>query len=168
MLKDMKQFVPSEVCLSCDGCCRFKEEKSVFRPKVEGDEFASLADNIFPKAALDSGGHIKAIACTSGEYICTFFDPQKNTCKIYHFRPFECQLYPFVISREQKEIILNVHLPCPFVEQNMKNPVFSEYVEYLKEFFQRADVVDFIKKNSSLVSNYAAYEDELLPLFAIS
>ena len=51
MFSDLPQFVPQSVCLSCDGCCRFKEEQSSWRPKAVGDEKVQggLAEEIFSR-----------------------------------------------------------------------------------------------------------------------
>ena len=42
MKSNLNQFVPSEVCLHCDRCCRFKEENSAWRPKMAKEEIAQL------------------------------------------------------------------------------------------------------------------------------
>ncbi|MCI0405004.1 MAG: phosphoribosylanthranilate isomerase [candidate division Zixibacteria bacterium] len=42
MPEELKQFVPQEVCLACDGCCRFKEDSSEWRPKVAKTELDAL------------------------------------------------------------------------------------------------------------------------------
>ena len=40
----LKQFVPSEVCLKCNGCCRYKQADSVWRPKLGQKDQRHLAD----------------------------------------------------------------------------------------------------------------------------
>ena len=94
MLTDLPQFVPQKVCLSCDGCCRFKEEKSPWRPKITRDEMneralggSGLVASIFSKQR-DEDGYVKAVPCPTGAQ-CVFFHPPDNTCRVYADRPFE-------------------------------------------------------------------------------
>lgn len=173
MLKDLKQYVPSEVCLSCDGCCRFKDGQSDWRPKVADEEMASavkegLASHIFFKEVLDEGHQIKTIRCHDGAHICRFFFLEGNVCTIYAFRPFECQLYPFVLMRQNDKIVLAVHLNCPHIQATHPSADFDRYVAYLQQFFQQKNVMQFIGRNSSLISDYAAYQEELKCLFPVS
>ena len=166
MIKEMKQFVPSQVCLGCDGCCRFKEEDSAWRPRIaptEKKQVATkpgLAEKIFSKAKVADDGHLKAVAC-HGLYICTFFNPEHNTCGIYHARPFDCQLYPFLLTKSDEKTVVAVHLNCPHVQEKKGSQEFQDYVSYLQEFFHRQDVVTFLQKNPSLVGDYAQYRQEL-------
>ncbi len=172
MLTQVSQYVPSKVCLSCDGCCRFKEPKSPWRPKIAQEEKArflqlGLAERILSKRTVDASGHLTTLAC-GGMHLCTFFNPEDHTCSIYHFRPFECQLYPFVLTRDKKKTIVSVHLLCPFIQKTRQDKEFQDYTDYLKEFFQHKEVISFLKKNPSLIGDYSAYKDELEELFALS
>lgn len=176
MIKDLKQYVPSEVCLSCDGCCRFKEEESPWRPKVAAEEIEltakttgqSLPSKRIPKDTITPSGHIKAISCGQGNHICTFFNPESNTCKIYNFRPFECRLYPFVLTKNNTKVELVVHHACPYVQKTRNQDDFGRYVNYLKEYFKRKEIVDFIGKNPQLLGDYSGYRNELESLFAVT
>ena len=173
MISDMKQFVPSQVCLGCDGCCRFKEEDSAWRPRIAESEKKQistkpgLAEKIFSKATIAEDGHLKAVAC-HGLYICNFFNPEHNTCGIYHARPFDCQLYPFVLTKDQEKIAVCVHLNCPYVQEKRKAEEFPRYVDYLKEFFVRAEVKTFLKKNPTLVGDYSPYREELEQIMVLN
>lgn len=175
MLSNLRQFVPQEVCLSCDGCCRFKEETSSWRPKVGPEELAlsskaaskPLAELILGPATVDRNGYIKTVSC-HGQHLCSFFKQDDNTCRIYSARPFECQLYPFILSREPEGApAIFAHINCPHIQATLGTPEFKDYVEYLKEFFTGAPVRDFLKRNPVLIGDYAAYRAELEPLFRI-
>ena len=170
MLKNLEQFVPSSVCLKCDGCCRFKESASSWRPKVSPAEKkqGGLAEEIFSRNSLDRTGRIKTVACSGGGYQCSFFNPQGNNCSIYQKRPFECQLYPFVLTQDNNKTVIDVHLHCPFVQETRNTPVFDRYVRYLEGYFKRKEVLDFIRENPALVGDYTNYRDELEYLFAIN
>ena len=173
MISDMRQFVPSQVCLACDGCCRFKEENSAWRPGIGESEKKQvstkpgLAEKIFSKAPLAADGHLRAVAC-HGLYICTFFNPEHNTCGIYHARPFDCQLYPFVLTKNQQKTVLCVHLNCPYVQEKKDSEEFERYIEYLQKFFLRQEVVTFLKKNPALIGDYSQYRDEMEQLFELN
>jgi len=166
----LKQFVPSEVCLACDGCCRFKEEKSPWRPKMANEEIqqavqGGLAEEIFSKAVAASGP-IKTVSC-SGHHFCSFFRPENNTCGIYRARPLECQLYPFVITRRGKDVVICAHHHCPFVQHQRHTQDFEEYVAYLKNFFVEPHVIEFLKRNPLLIGEYPDDQDDLEYLFPI-
>src|SRR3989338_3332366 len=118
MFEDLKQFVAEDVCLSCDGCCRFKEPDSLLRPRLTQEEMeqpaqGGLAEKIFSKEDVDFKNQIKTAAC-GGEHHCRFFSSSTNACAVYQNRPFECRLYPFVLVRSRDRIQLSAHHHCPF------------------------------------------------------
>jgi len=172
MFTNLTQFVPSHVCLACDGCCRFKEKDSSWRPKVTGDEAAimhqeGLAEHIFAKEMVDAQHRIKTMRCHEGTYQCRFFDPDGNACKIYAYRPFECRLYPFILRQRGRKIVLAAHLNCPYIQQTRPLDDFEQYVDYLKGFFRQHEVSSFLRKNKALIDTYANYKEELEDLFTI-
>ena len=163
MLFDLQQFVPSRVCLSCDGCCRFKEKESAWRPHVTGDEKSA-----FKKEDLDATGRVKTIGCVhDGRHPCSFLEVSTGACRVYQHRPFECQLYPFVLTKKNGQTTLAVHLPCPYIQEKNRTMEFEEHVGFLKIYFQRKDVLDFLKKNPALAGEYPGCEDELETLFTV-
>jgi Fe-S-cluster containining protein len=144
----LKQFVPSTVCLKCDGCCRYKEADSIWRPATPD-------------------GDIKTTHCGSG-HLCRFLNAADNTCGVYAQRPFECSLYPFIISKTPEAVKLYAHLSCPFVQDHQPLPEFDAYVEYLKDFFSRPDIRKFLIDNKAMFHDYTPYAMELLYLFDLS
>lgn len=171
MINPLQQFVPSDVCLQCDGCCRFKDADSSWRPRMTGEEIKQaakkgLAAQILSKEILSPDGRIKTVSC-GAEHLCSFFHPQDHTCRIYQTRPFECQLYPFVLSKETDGAGVYVHWNCPFVQEKRESEDFVRYVEYLKNFFAAAEVLNFLKRNPSLVGDYAEYREELEFMFRL-
>ena len=166
------QFVPQNVCLACDGCCRFKDEESVFRPKMAATEIKELCgrlplpEKIFAKERLQESGHLKTIA-QEGFCHCTFFDLEKNTCGIYAHRPFECQLYPFLLTRRGEEVFICVHLSCPYVQEKKDSPAFQDYAARLKRYFQKKEVLEFLRRNPFLIEDYSEYKDELEEVFSL-
>ena len=171
MIEGLKQFVPSEVCLKCDGCCRFKEKESLWRPKIAKEEMEQLSQHdlfakIFTKSLVEKDGYIKTTSCDSGHQ-CHFFENKTNTCRIYEGRPFECQLYPFILTKKDGKVVIDVHHHCPYVQKNRNTQDFQEYADYLKKFFNRSDIRNFIDSNSHLIGDYSSHQDELEYLFSL-
>ena len=162
----LKQFVPSDVCLKCDGCCRYKEADSAWRPKLGASDRRDLAAWINAGDVLDVKGYIKTIQ-ECGQHFCRFLNTQDNTCGVYSQRPFECSLYPFVLSKEGP-IKVYVHLSCPYVQDHLSRADYEGHVSYLKEFFHQQDSKDFLLRNKDMLHDYSSYAPELLYLFDIS
>ncbi|MCB9771694.1 MAG: YkgJ family cysteine cluster protein [Candidatus Omnitrophica bacterium] len=165
MLKDFKQFVPSSVCLKCDGCCRFKEADSRWRPYIAENEkkeaaLPSVVDKVFGSHVISSDGKIAATHCGEG-FLCHFFNSKDNTCGIYHARPFECQLYPFLLGKEGAKAVLYVHLNCPFIQEQWNSQIYKEYSQYLQDYFRKKEVREFLKHNPMLLTDYSAFRPEL-------
>jgi Fe-S-cluster containining protein len=156
----MKQLIPQEFCLKCKGCCRFSKENSPWAPCLLDEEIQGLLDrkNI-PPACIGLDRRIHPVPNPEGEgYLCAFFDINENRCKIYEFRPFECQLYPFLINLRNKKVILTVDLNCPYVKDNLKSREFKEYTDYLVTFLNTPKQIKILKDNPQLMR---AYEEVL-------
>src|SRR4030042_2810887 len=109
----IEQFVPQEVCLKCQGCCRFKEFDSLWAPCLMDEEIQVLLDKKIPPASISMDRRIRPVPAPQQDgFICAFLDPAANKCKIYEFRPLECQLYPFLITLRAKKVLLTVDLNC--------------------------------------------------------
>lgn len=165
----INQFVPSEVCLKCDGCCRFKDPDTIWRPKMSDEEealvkYSKLAQKVWSSDTLDSRRFIRTKPGCA-EHLCRFFNAGDHTCAIYEARPFECELYPFVISRTPKGTGLYLHLNCPHVQENYRDPSMNAHIRYLKDFFKRTDVHDFVHRNRGHLNDYSEYKDELELVF---
>ncbi len=174
MKEPLKQFVPSTVCLECDGCCRFKESDSDWRPHISPEEIAAvgasgLAAEIFSKHPFSAEGRVQTAGCgAGGEHLCAFFNPADSTCRIYGQRPFDCELYPFVLVRKANKTMVCVHLNCPHIQQTIGTPEYKQYVKYLQGFFQRPETLESLRKNPALAGDYPAYLRELKELFVLS
>lgn len=167
MFNDLPQFVKQTVCLNCDGCCRFKDGEQAWHAKIGIDEIyelqrekPGLAHQIFQVPHVTAGGFLASRPQTSG-CRCVFFDDQRKACSIYHGHPFECRLYPFVIRRRGSDVVLSCHLACPFIQEHFGSEEYQVYVEVLKKYFQRPDVLDFVRMNPHIPGNYDAYVEEL-------
>ncbi|TBR19404.1 hypothetical protein EPO66_00745 [bacterium] len=66
----IKQFIPSSVCLKCQGCCRFAEENSAWSVKLLEGERLSLkcANKTIPLKYSEK----------EGNFYCSFLDKSNN------------------------------------------------------------------------------------------
>jgi len=165
----IKQIIPSDYCLSCNGCCRFSEEDSVWLPCFLKEEIENLLEKNFPPSIISCNNKIRSIPYPAQNnstpqlrleagFICPFFVPKDNKCKIYAFRPFECQLYPFLINRKDDKIFLALDLRCPFVKENLESEKIKEYIRYLTCLFNSPHWIQILKNNPQAIQ---IYEDVL-------
>ncbi|MDD2751746.1 MAG: YkgJ family cysteine cluster protein [Candidatus Omnitrophica bacterium] len=154
----IKQFVPQEVCLKCQGCCRFLEENSPWSPCLLDEEAQALLDKKdLPACTISLDKRIHPVANPRGEgFICPFLNIAQNQCRIYTERPFECQLYPFLINLRDKKVLLTVDLNCPYIKENLKSKEFQGYCNYLITFLNSPEEKKILRQNPQLL---AAYEE---------
>ena len=156
----IKQFVPSEVCLKCRGCCRFKEIDSVWSPYLLDEEIQDLLDKKIPSAFISLNKKLLPVPNPQGAgFICPFLEVKDNQCKIYEFRPLECQLYPFLISLRSRKVILTLDLNCPYVQEHLKDDEFKIYTDYLAAFLNSSAQVRILKDNPQILQAYEEVSD---------
>lgn len=154
----IKQFVPSEVCLKCDGCCRFDLPTSPWRPKV-GESEAMAHET-------DQDGYLTTKPLNE-RHQCRFFKADDFTCTAYQQRPFECSLYPFVLSKEDNEIKCYVHLACPYVQDNLDSARLRRYKIYLEDWFSSKSVKAWLEENTRMLHDYRHAQIELEYIFTL-
>ncbi len=127
----LKQFIPSDFCLKCLGCCRFAQAETIWAPS----KFKLILVN--------------------GCYLCPKLDLQANHCKIYLSRPFDCRLYPFLLVKRAGDLYLGLHTACLFVETaRIEAGKLNEYADYLKKKFSKHFLLDALKKNPRIAADY--------------
>jgi hypothetical protein len=152
MLRQIKQYVPSQICLRCDVCCRFLDRNSSWAPIFTKDEIDGLLNvGKIPPCSFSKDNSIRLLPYKD-LHICNFFCVDNNKCIIYPMRPFDCRLYPFILTYKDNKVFLGVDTKCPFVSSAMASSEFKEYVNYLIKFFSYAQTVSFICENSILIS----------------
>ncbi len=156
----IKQFVPQEFCLKCLGCCRFSQADSVWPPCLLDEEMLELADREgIPAVSLSLSKRIIPVPLKDKEgFICPLLNIENNKCRMYDFRPFECQLYPFLLSMRDKKILLTIDLNCPYIKEKLNSEEFKEYLEYLVNFLNSAKQIKILKDNPQVLQ---AYEEVL-------
>jgi len=154
------QFVPQDFCLKCKGCCRFKEKESVWSPCLLDEEVLDLIDKPgIPAASISAGRKLLLVPEKEGElFLCPFLNPADNNCQIYKIRPFECQLYPFLLNMRHGKIFLTVDINCPYVKDRLDSPEFREYALCLTKLLNSKKVLTMLKDNPQVLQ---AYEDVL-------
>lgn len=155
----LKQFVPSQTCLACDVCCRFVDENSIWAPVLTDVEKAGLPQNLVSPENKLKLKPLKDVLCPQDDkyltgFACTFFEPKKNSCKIYLKRPWECQLYPFLLVKNNKKVSLGLDIKCPFAKERQNSYEFKEFIRYLVIFFKKNDIKNIIKNNPQIIGNY--------------
>lgn len=151
----IKQFCPQEFCLKCAGCCRFSQLNSQWSPGLLDEEIGILTKHLLPPALIDSQRKIRLKPSAKGDYfICPLLNEEENKCRIYFSRPFECQLYPFLINRRQEKIYFSVDLNCAYAKENFNQQSFKAYLAYLSSPLIAKACQEIIKNNPRLIQSY--------------
>ena len=154
------QIIPTDVCLSCDVCCRFLEKDSPLAPIFTENETGRLISKGIDRALFQrqKDGKSNQIALIPHEdhYICPFFEPETHHCKIYPTRPLDCRLYPFTImfSEDRTRVVLGVDMLCPFSEEQFKLDYFQHHLQHIIDYVESEDVRSQILENWSLICDY--------------
>lgn len=171
----LKPFVPQGVCLSCDGCCRYPEKETVWAPLFLFEEILELTQkNILPSCLFTHPDirrkRAARIDLISHEdfFICPCFETSDHKCKIYSFRPLECRLYPFLLTRKGNEVFLAFDKKCPYMRQDAKGKTQEAYVRYLRGFLRSEEFLRLAKNNPEIVSVYPQDLEILGPLSKLS
>ena len=146
----LKQIIPSNICLSCDVCCRFLDKDADLRPFFLAHEITSKI-----KPYLDKTSRLE-LKEFQNMYICPFFNTKSNKCAIYSKRPFDCQLYPFAVMFDEKheKIVLGIDKKCPFALNPENTRLIKENFHYLVDLLEKKENASLIAKNPSFIGNF--------------
>ena len=154
------QIIPSDVCFSCDVCCRFLEADSPLAPIFTATEteevIAHGADPALFRPQSDGKSAQIQLKPHTDFYICPFFEPETSCCTIYSIRPLDCQLYPFALMRsaDGNSVVLGVDTLCPFGEAHFKTEAFQEHIRHVIDYVESESVRAQIIANWSLIGDY--------------
>lgn len=154
------QIIPSEVCFSCDVCCRFLAVDSplapIFTEPEKGRVVADGADPALFRPQADGKSAQVHLKPHDDFYICPFFEPKMSRCSIYPIRPLDCQLYPFAImfSEDRSEVVLGVDTLCPFGEEHFETETFQQHIREVIAYVESEAVTEQIVTNWSLIGDY--------------
>lgn len=167
----MRQFVPQSVCLSCQGCCRYAERDTVWAPIFLFEEIVALTEkNILPVCLFShsyvhkkEAARIDLVEEESG-IVCPCFDSKKNTCKIYAFRPLDCQFYPFLLAKKEDKKYLALDGHCPYVEEHRHSEEFKKYVKELVAWLHSEEFLGVAAASPEIFQEYPKTIEFLVPL----
>ena len=154
------QIIPSEVCFSCDVCCRFLEADSPLAPIFTETEtekvIAHGADPSLFRAQVDGNSAQIQLKPHKDFYICPFFNPETSHCTIYPIRPLDCQLYPFALmfSEDGSEVVLGVDTLCPFGEEHLETKTFQQHIHDVIDYIESEAVTAQITANWNIIGDY--------------
>ena len=154
------QIIPSEICFSCDVCCRFLDADSPLAPIFTDAEKQQVisqgaAPTLFHPQENGRSSQIK-LKPYKDYYICPFFAPDTSKCTIYEDRPFDCQLYPFALmfSEDRSNIVLGVDMLCPFGEAHLKTEPFQQHLQHVIDYVESEEIRTLIHRNWNLIGDY--------------
>ena len=168
----IKQFVPQQACLACQGCCRFAQEDSSWVPALLNEEIEHFLNQGFTAAIINPHKKLKIVPFPKQKvYLCPLFNYEENKCKVYDSRPLECQLYPFLICAKEdsggpeantvdagrgrmRKIYLAADSNCPFLKEKNKTKEFKEYTQYLVSLLQNPPYAGLLKNNPHIMQSY--------------
>ena len=156
----LHQIIPSEVCFSCDVCCRFLEADSPLAPIFTATETAKAvahgADPALFRPQIDGKSAQIQLKPHNDFYICPFFEPETSHCTIYPIRPLDCQLYPFALMRSEdgNAVVLGVDTLCPFGEAHLETETFQKHIRHVIDYVESESVTAQIIANWSLIGDY--------------
>ena len=158
--QQLYQIIPSEVCFSCDVCCRFLEVDSPLAPIfTENEKQQAISQGVdpilFQPQADETSSQIK-LKPHQDFYICPFFEPETSRCTIYKIRPLDCQLYPFALmfNVDGSSVVLGVDMLCPFSEAHLETETFQQHIQYIIDYVESDAVKEQIAKNWSLIGDF--------------
>lgn len=153
---ELKQIVPSRVCLSCEVCCRFQDKNSPFTPFLTQADLEALSGAGLPDEKINKNRF--NLDSYKSFYACPCFISGSNKCSLYSHRPFECRLYPFLLAQRNKDIYLAVDKKCPFVGDGFINNNKS-YIDYLGQILNSSALKDILIFQPELALDYSKDPD---------
>jgi len=151
----IKQFVPQEACLRCQGCCRFLQAATIWAPCLLKEEVKLLSEGKQVSGLISQENRLRLeYSKKKGIFFCPFLSEESNKCEIYAMRPFECQLYPFVLKKEGEKKFLAVDLNCVYAKDNFASGAFKEYAGYLSALLNNTPYRGILKDNPQIIQEY--------------
>lgn len=92
-------------------------------------------------------------------YLCCFLNKSTNKCRIYHSRPFECALYPFLLNSRAGRIYLSLDRNCPAVQEFSSTEQFAAYTRALLDFLRSPSCRAIFANNPGYVQTYEGVAD---------
>jgi Fe-S-cluster containining protein len=159
LMMQIPQILNSEQCLKCRGCCLFHQPEGDWSPRLTPEDVSGLMAAEPDGAWRNGSGRIVLKPC-QGANACSFLDEKNHHCRAYGAHPFECRLYPFLISSEKSGFKVYAHLSCPGIDQLRAAGMWEGAVAKIRAFFAQTDVRSFIHRNAVSFPDYSLSKDE--------
>ncbi|MFH0754389.1 MAG: phosphatidylglycerol lysyltransferase domain-containing protein [Candidatus Omnitrophota bacterium] len=159
-------FLTSEQCLACRGCCLFHDAHGDWSPRLMPEDVAALLPHAGDAAWQEGSDQIRLKGCAGGAHACSFLNVQDHHCSVYAHRPFECRLYPFLLSREAHGFKVYAHLSCPAIAALKKAGTWGAAVAAIREYFQKVEVQALVERGAASYPDYSLSTDEVEEVFA--
>lgn len=166
----MKQIIKHEQCLRCRECCRFRADRLYFAPLFTQDEIESIRQTgadmpeFVPFQGSDKVFQIKLqpaqIKDPVYEYVCPFLDEANYVCTIYEQRPFDCQVWPFIVMREAgRKILAHFTGESCLALDEVDAADFAEYRDYFAALIRSEKYRDMLTRFPELVWEHQSDEN---------
>ncbi|MBF0485972.1 MAG: DUF2156 domain-containing protein [Candidatus Omnitrophica bacterium] len=169
MFESLKSFVTSEYCLSCRGCCVFKDAGD-WAPRASPAEIQDIqVFNDLVPSMFSEGKKLRLVPADRPDTEqCFFLSPSTHHCRAYPVRPLECRMYPFLLSFEKGKFRVYAHLSCPAVQEKKGTALWAEYVKYLCDYFSSPETKRHLENNWKVFADYSGYPEEAEFLFELT
>lgn len=155
-----KNITKSKICLTtCRECCKFKKDELYFAPVFTKEEYEQVKGRKAKFVLRPRSKNIYQIVLKpsrKGDYfVCPFLNENNQACRIYHDAPFDCRLWPFVLTKKRNNPNV-VYLACfesgfcPSLDATPKSE-FKKYTAYITKYLKKKGIVEWIKKYPGLV-----------------
>ena len=150
------QFIPGDVCLKCDVCCRFLEVTTPYAPFFLPEEAEKLAEN-FTKIGSKTDLKPLPVRMACGKsFKCRFFEEASNSCRVYATRPLDCMLYPFMVTydKTRESVILALDTKCPYTKNKYDSPDLKTCAGHISEALEDTRLSGIIAKNRVFINDF--------------
>ncbi len=159
------QSLTSEQCLHCRACCLFHQPEGDWSPRLTPEDVSGLM-KVSPDVRWRHGAdRIMLYPCGEGS-VCSFLKIEDHHCSVYGSRPFECALYPFLISSEKSGFKIYAHLSCPGIDQLRSAGRWDDALAKIRAFFTQPEVQTFAHQHALNFPDYSLSKDEVEEVFA--
>lgn len=159
--------VTSQQCLECRGCCAFAHSGGDWSPRLTPED-ASMLAGVFPGKEWQDGEERVALVSSSRGQACFFLDEADHRCRAYGVRPYECRLYPFLLSLEDGVVRVYAHLSCPALADMLKKKDWRRSISAVRVFFQQDKTLGWVRQYATHLVDYRPFLAEMKYLFDVA
>ena len=161
----MKTVTRSEDCVACQDCCQFSAEKLYFAPLFTDSELDAVTrrlppDRPWPAFHRHQGSRtvwqIELLPSRTRPhlYACPFLDETTHLCAIYPDVPFDCRVWPFLVSwsadGRRLELACVERHECPSLLRT-GSEALAAYTRYLLGCLRRPEFIRLLRAHRALI-----------------